>query len=73
MSNIVKYIGGGQYVGTDWDYPSAVRSLGYGLRRRGERCNHTGTDGTIDCPDCGKPTSKFIEESGEILYNLAEY
>jgi len=69
----VKHIGGGQYVvkgqyiGTDYDYPYAARLLGYGLRRRGERCAHRGTDGTIDCPDCGKTVSQFLTESADIL------
>lgn len=73
----VKHIGGGQfmvngnYVGTDWDYPSAVQSLGYGLKRRGEKCQHRSTDGTIDCQECGKTASQFIQESADILHRLS--
>lgn len=74
----VQHVAGGQfvvngvYIGTDWEYPGAARMLGYGLRRRGERCVHRGTDGTVDCPDCGKTASQFIEESADILYRLAD-
>ena len=57
----------GRYIQTDWDYPYAIGLLGYGLRRRGERCAHRGTDGTINCPDCGKTATKFIQEAAEIL------
>jgi len=28
---------------------------------------HAGTDGTIDCPTCGKPASEFIQEAAEYL------
>jgi len=74
----VKYIGGGQYVvgaryiGTDWEYPYAASLLGYGIRRRGEKCEHRGTDGTVDCSDCGKTVSQFISEARDILDRFAE-
>jgi hypothetical protein len=61
------YIVNGQLVQSDWDYPAAAQSIGYGLRRRGERCAHRGTDGTIDCQDCGKTASQFISEAAAIL------
>lgn len=78
MTRNVEHIGGGQfivngrYIGTDWEHPATIQSLGYGLRRRGERCPHRGTDGTIDCPDCGKTASQFISEATGILYDLAD-
>ena len=28
---------------------------------------YAGTDGTIDCPTCGKPASEFIWEAAEYL------
>jgi hypothetical protein len=65
------YIVNGQLVQCDYDYPTAVASLGYGLRRRGEKCKHSQTDGTIDCPECHKTSSQFIQESSEILDRLA--
>lgn len=30
-------------------------------------CEHTGTDGTVDCPDCGIGASEFIRAAGEYL------
>lgn len=75
--NTVKIIGGGQflvkgvYIGTDWDYFSAIKSLGYGIHRRNEKCKHIYTDGTINCPDCGKTAIMFISEAADILLRLA--
>jgi len=70
---VVQEIAGGQfvvkgrYIGSDWEYPYAASLLGYGLRRRGERCKHLRTDGTVDCPDCGKTASQFIADALDIL------
>jgi hypothetical protein len=33
----------------------------------GKRCEHTGTDGTIACPDCGIGAGEFIAAAGEWL------
>jgi len=30
-------------------------------------CDHDGTDGTVDCPDCGVSASAFICAAGEYL------
>lgn len=66
------YIVNGSLIQCDYDYPATVKSLGYGLRRRGEKCAHRSTDGTVDCPDCGKTASQFIFESAQILDRLAQ-
>lgn len=65
------YIVNGQLIQCDYDYPGVVRQLGYGLVRRGEKCRHKSTDGTVNCPDCGKTASQFIYESSQILDRLA--
>ncbi len=30
-------------------------------------CDHDGTDGTVDCPDCALSASEFISAAGEYL------
>lgn len=73
----------GQLVQTDWDYPSTARDLGWNMRRVQvigrsgavriyqrapiAGCDHRGTDGTVDCPDCGITASQFIQAAGEYL------
>lgn len=61
---------------TDWDYPSIASNLGFSLKslqvsQRGyyglTPCDHGGTDGTVDCPECGYPAAAFIREAGEFL------
>jgi hypothetical protein len=32
-----------------------------------ETCNHSGTDGTVDCPDCGLTAGEFISAAREWL------
>jgi hypothetical protein len=58
-------------VQTDWDYPGVAQSFGWSLtelqRNRRTPCQHSGTDGTIDCPDCGIPASEFISAAGDWL------
>ena len=50
----------GELVQTDWNFPATARRFGWTMRAQGERCAHAGTDGTIDCPECGKTASQFI-------------
>lgn len=38
---------------------------------RGHGCDHSGTDGTINCPDCGITASAFISAASEFLSDLA--
>lgn len=37
---------------------------------RGQGCRHSGTDGTIDCPECGVTASEFISAAGRYLDSL---
>lgn len=63
-------------VQTDWGYPGVAGSFGWSLRvvQRNkldcdsyEICGHSGTDGTIDCPECGITVGEFIEAAREWL------
>lgn len=62
-------------VQTDWDFPSVARTFGWSIQDvqvmnahyYGVPCKHEGTDGTIDCPDCGYPASGFIREAQDWL------
>lgn len=49
----------------DYGFPSLARALGWSMR--GRSCAHDGTDGTIACPDCGKPVSAFISAAAAFL------
>ena len=55
-------------VQTDLDYPGLASTFGW-FPKPGPNmhCVHAGTDGTIDCPTCGKPASEFIQEAAEYL------
>ena len=35
----------------DWDFPAIA--LAFGMPWGDETCAHRGTDGTVDCPECG--------------------
>ncbi len=48
----------------DWDAPGIASTFGWNMRevqKDGGDCDHRGTDGTIDCPDCGLKPGTFIE------------
>lgn len=45
---------------TDWEYPSLATAFGW------QPC-HRSTDGTIDCPECGKTASEMIAEATAYL------
>jgi len=47
-------------VQTDWDYPGIASTFGWSHE-------HGETDGTIDCPVCGKSASDMIMEAQEYL------
>jgi hypothetical protein len=55
-----------QLVPTDWDYPSVAQAFGWSLRavqwpaEDSDPCDHSSTDGTVVCRECGMPASKFI-------------
>jgi len=46
---------------TDWDYPSVATLFGW------TPC-HKETDGTIDCPICGKTAHEMIADAHDYLY-----
>jgi hypothetical protein len=55
----------------DWDYPGIAQSFGWSLtavQKDGEQCDHSGTDGTITCPECGLTPTDFISAASEWLY-----
>lgn len=54
---------------TDWDFPGLARSLGWNGKIGRERCNHSGTDGTVTCPECGRTASEFIAAAVDWLDN----
>jgi hypothetical protein len=39
----------------------------FGKKGQNTICDHSGTDGTIDCKDCGVTASEFIESAREFL------
>lgn len=45
---------------TDYDFPGLARTLGWNGKIGRERCDHPGTDGTVDCPDCKLKAGDFI-------------
>lgn len=56
------------YVQTDWDYPGLASSFGWNIREDGNNgCEHDGTDGTVDCPSCGRTAAEFIGSAAEYL------
>lgn len=73
----------GPYCGSDWDYPGFAQSLGWNIResstpkdkhgRFQKKCSHMGTDGTVDCPDCGKSATAFISEASDFLFEHEDY
>jgi len=67
-------------VDLDWDWPGIAGRMGWSLAshqvlNRGYYgqgpCEHSGTDGTIDCPDCGLTPTSFIREAGEHIRDHA--
>ena len=76
----------GTLVQTDWDFPATAESLGWSIRRvqvdrKGNAvhysrvpknpCHHSGTDGTVKCPDCGLTATDFISAAAEFLDSKA--
>lgn len=69
----------------DWDYPSLARDLGWSLarvqrrnrhvvelaRRPKQGCDHDGTDGTIDCRECGVTARQFMTAASNYLDRIA--
>ena len=52
----------------DTDFPGLARDFGWQPQTGPNmHCVHSSTDGTVDCHDCGKPASEFIQEAAEYL------
>jgi hypothetical protein len=72
---IVSEDGQSVLVQTDWDYPSVAGTFGWNIGEvqvqnagyYGVACDHSGTDGTIDCPDCGVKAGAFIGAAYDYL------
>jgi len=62
--------GSTELVQFDWDYPATARDLGWSGKIGREKCEHRGTDGTVDCPNCGKSASEFIQAAARYLDSL---
>ena len=58
---------------TDWDYPGLATTFLWNKARvrENEKCEHDGTDGTIDCP-CGVTAHQFIEAARTYLDHCVE-
>ena len=54
------------YVQTDWDFPSTAMMFGWI-----PCCGSGRTDGTVDCPDCGRTASKMIGDAADYLDGCA--
>ena len=61
---------------SDWDYPSFAQAIGWNIRNvqiqnaclyGAAPCKHSGTDGTVTCPDCGLTATTFIREAAEYI------
>ena len=71
----------------DWEYPALATRLGWSIRRVQRReknirffkaarkgknnCDHRGTDGTVNCPDCGVQAMAFVEAAAGYLHERA--
>ena len=53
-------------VQTDYSFPSTAMTFGW-RPKKFKGCAHRHTDGTIDCPDCGKKVGAFISEAADYL------
>jgi hypothetical protein len=52
-------------VQSEWDF-SAVAGA-FGMPWGDETCAHRGTDGTVDCPECGTTAEIFIDTAAHWL------
>jgi hypothetical protein len=59
---------------TDWDFPGVASSFGWNIAdvtvysgRFRLPCDHSETDGTVDCPRCGTRAGVFIEAARDWL------
>jgi len=52
---------------TDYDYPGTAMTFGWVPTVGPGNCEHSGTDGTVDCARCGRTASEFINEAHQYL------
>ena len=57
---------------TDWEFPSLAQMMGWDKGARADGCDHDGSDGTVDCKDCGKTASEFISEADDFLEQCSD-
>lgn len=54
-------------VQTDWDWPGVASTFGWSLAdcqwTNADKCEHSGTDGTIPCPQCAMTVSIFLKSA----------
>lgn len=55
---------------TDWDFPGLARTMGWNGKIGRERCDHSGTDGTVTCRACGKTAGDFIAAAQAYLNKI---
>lgn len=64
-------------VNLDWDFPSLAESLGWSIRKvqrnRRKPCDHSSTDGTVTCSECGLTADDFISAAREWLDSRASW
>lgn len=60
------------FISTDYDFPSTAEMFGMQLRHK-SGCSKRETDGTTDCPECGKTVEQFIAQSRTYLDNCCEW
>lgn len=51
----------------DYDRPAVARAFGWSGQTPGLICDHEGTDGTIDCPACGRTALALIGDATDWL------
>jgi len=54
------------YYQTDYSWPALAGMFGWRMAKPGG-CRHSSTDGTVECRDCGKAASEFIQEAFDYL------
>lgn len=71
VGEIVAANGETRLVQSDWDYPGVASTFGWDItsvQNDDEHvCEHRGTDGTVDCKECGLSASDFIAAAGNWL------
>lgn len=68
LCEIVSDCGEAWLVQSDWEYPAVAETFGWRIQSvQRDRCDHSGTDGTVDCVKCGVTAGDFIESAGDFL------